>query len=126
MKKFRLLVLAFAAMLAGTQNGVAQTWTGHAPDDLVGLQGQDAEVYLWNVGTGQFLYVGGNWGTQAIPTTRELSLQSQIKVMEHGGVVRITHIHCRVTLLMELRPVAILHLQTQVTGPLFMIPALGL
>lgn len=66
MKKFRLLVLAFAAMLAGTQNGVAQTWTGHAPDDLVGAQGQDAEVYLWNVGTGQFLYVGGNWGTQAI------------------------------------------------------------
>lgn len=66
MKKFRLLVLAFAAMLAGTQNGVAQTWTGHAPDDLVGAEGQDAEVYLWNVGTGQFLYVGGNWGTQAI------------------------------------------------------------
>lgn len=53
-------------MLAGTQNGVAQTWTGHAPDDLVGAEGQDAEVYLWNVGTGQFLYVGGNWGTQAI------------------------------------------------------------
>ena len=23
-------------------------------------------MYLWNVGTGQFLYVGGNWGTQAI------------------------------------------------------------
>lgn len=66
MKKFRLLVLAFAAMLAGTQNGVAQDWTGHAPDDLVGAEGQDAEVYLWNVGTGQFLYVGGNWGTQAI------------------------------------------------------------
>lgn len=66
MKYFRLLVLAFAAMLAGTQNGVAQTWTGHAPDDLVGTEGQDAEVYLWNVGTGQFLYVGGNWGTQAI------------------------------------------------------------
>ena len=66
MKKFRLLVLAFAAMLAGTQNGVAQDWPGHTPDDLVGAQGQDAEVYLWNVGTGQFLYVGGNWGTQAI------------------------------------------------------------
>ena len=44
MKKFRLLVLAFAAMLAGTQNGVAQTWTGHEPDDLVGAVGQDAEV----------------------------------------------------------------------------------
>lgn len=66
MKKFRLLVLAFAAMLAGTQNGVAQDWKGHTPNSLVGAAGQDAEVYLWNVGTGQFLYVGGNWGTQAI------------------------------------------------------------
>lgn len=66
MKKFRLLVLAFAAMLAGTQNGVAQTWTGHTPNSLVGEEGEKAEVYLWNVGTGQFLYVGGNWGTQAI------------------------------------------------------------
>lgn len=66
MKKFRLLVLAFAAMLAGTQNGVAQTWTGHTPSSLVGAQGEKAEVYLWNVGTRQFLYVGGNWGTQAI------------------------------------------------------------
>lgn len=66
MKKFRLLVLAFAAMLAGTQNGVAQTWTGHTPNSLVGAEGAKAEVYLWNVGTGQFLYVGGNWGTQAI------------------------------------------------------------
>lgn len=66
MKKFKLLVLAFAAMLAGTQNGVAQTWTGHTPGSLVGAEGQDAEVYLWNVGTRQFLYVGGNWGAQAI------------------------------------------------------------
>lgn len=66
MKKFRLLVLAFAAMLAGTQNGVAQTWTGRTPGSLVGEEGENAEVYLWNVGTNQFLYTGGNWGTQAI------------------------------------------------------------
>lgn len=66
MKKFRLLVLAFAAMLAGTQNGVAQDWPGHTPDDLLNATGEDAEVYLWNVGTGQFLYSGGLWGTQAI------------------------------------------------------------
>lgn len=115
MKKFRLLVLAFAAMLAGTQNGVAQDWPGHTPDDLVGAQGQDAEVYLWNVGTGQFLYVGGNWGTQAITydTGTQFTITNQghsTKVIQHGGVVRITHIHCRVTLLMELRPVAILRL----------------
>lgn len=66
MKKFRLLVLAFAAMLAGTQNGVAQDWPGHTPDNLLNQTGEDAEVYLWNVGTGQFLYSGGLWGTQAI------------------------------------------------------------
>lgn len=82
MKKFRLLVLAFAAMLAGTQNGVAQTWKGHAPDDFVGAQGQDAEVYLWNVGTGQFLYVGGNWGTQAI--TYDTGTQFTITNQGHG------------------------------------------
>lgn len=66
MKKFRLLVLAFAAMVAGTQNGVAQDWTGHTPGSLVGEEGKTAEIYLWNVGTNQFLYTGGNWGTQAI------------------------------------------------------------
>lgn len=66
MKKLRLLILAFAAMVAGTQNGVAQDWPGHTPDDLLNKTGEDAEVYLWNVGTGQFLYSGGLWGTQAI------------------------------------------------------------
>ena len=66
MKKLRLLILAFAAMVAGTQNGVAQDWTGHTPGSLVGAEGQEAEIYLWNVGTNQFLYTGGNWGTQAI------------------------------------------------------------
>lgn len=82
MKKFRLLVLAFAAMLAGTQNGVAQDWKGHTPDELVGAQGQDAEVYLWNVGTRQFLYVGGNWGTQAI--TYDTGTQFTITNQGHG------------------------------------------
>ena len=82
MKKFRLLVLAFAAMLAGTQNGVAETWTGHTPGSLVGAEGQDAEVYLWNVGTGQFLYVGGNWGTQAI--TYDTGTQFTITNQGHG------------------------------------------
>lgn len=112
MKKLRLLILAFAAMLAGTQNGVAQDWPGHTPDNLVGAEGENAEVYLWNVGTGQFLYVGGNWGTQAITydTGTQFTITNQGHgTMEHGGVVRITHIHCRVTLLTGLRPVAILH-----------------
>lgn len=66
MKKLRLLILAFAAMVAGTQNGVAQDWTGHTLGSLVDAEGQTAEIYLWNVGTNQFLYTGGNWGTQAI------------------------------------------------------------
>lgn len=82
MKKFRLLILAFAAMVAGTQNGVAQDWTGHEPGNLVGAEGQDAEVYLWNVGTGQFLYVGGNWGTQAI--TYDTGTQFTITNQGHG------------------------------------------
>ena len=82
MKKFRLLFLIIAAMLAGTQNGVAQTWAGHTPGSLVGAEGQDAEVYLWNVGTGQFLYVGGNWGTQAI--TYDTGTQFTITNQGHG------------------------------------------
>lgn len=41
MKKFRLLVLAFAAMLAGTQNGVAQDWPGHTPDNLLNQTGEN-------------------------------------------------------------------------------------
>lgn len=62
MKKLRLLILAFAAMVAGTQNGVAQDWKGNDPANIT----EEKEVYLWNVGTNQFLYCGGYWGTQAI------------------------------------------------------------
>lgn len=84
MKKFRLLVLAFAAMLAGTQNGVAQDWPGHTPNSLVGETGHDGEVYLWNVGTGQFLYIGGNWGTQAI--TYDTGTRFTIANQRHGSL----------------------------------------
>ena len=82
MKKFKLLLWVFAAMLAGTQTSVAQNWTGHTPGSLVGAEGQDAEVYLWNVGTRQFLYVGGNWGTQAI--TYDTGTQFTITNQGHG------------------------------------------
>lgn len=44
MKKLRLLILAFAAMVAGTQNGVAQDWPGHTPDDLLNKTGEDGSV----------------------------------------------------------------------------------
>lgn len=66
MKKFRLLFLIIAAMLAGTQAGVAQNWKGSTPESMKGVTGSDGEVYLWNVGTKQFLYTGGYWGTQGI------------------------------------------------------------
>lgn len=73
MKKFRLLVLAFAAILAGTQAGVAQNWKGATPTALknaagnnINIQSEDANFFLYNVGTGKFLTIGGQWGTQAV------------------------------------------------------------
>lgn len=73
MKKLRLLILAFAAMVAGTQNGVAQDWKGSTPtalksaaDNDINTQSEDANFFLYNVGTGKFLTIGGQWGTQAV------------------------------------------------------------
>ena len=73
MKKFRLLFLIIAAMLAGTQAGVAQNWTGSTPTALKSAAGSDintdsevANFFLYNVGTGKFLTIGGLWGTQAV------------------------------------------------------------
>lgn len=73
MKKFRLLFLIIAAMLAGTQAGVAQNWKGSTPTALknaagnnINTQDEDANFFLYNVGTGKFLTIGGQWGTQAV------------------------------------------------------------
>lgn len=73
MKKFRLLFLIIAAMLAGTQAGVAQNWTGSTPTELkdaagnnINTQDEKANFFLYNVGTGKFLTIGGLWGTQAV------------------------------------------------------------
>ena len=73
MKKFRLLFLIIAAMLAGTQAGVAQNWKGATPTALkdaagtdINIQSEDANFFLYNVGTGKFLTIGGQWGTQAV------------------------------------------------------------
>lgn len=73
MKKFRLLFLIIAAMLAGTQAGVAQNWKGATPTALKNAAGDDinnpseeANFFLYNVGTGKFLTIGGQWGTQAV------------------------------------------------------------
>lgn len=66
MKKLRLLILAFAAMVAGTQNGVAQDWKGSDPTTLknaarnnINTQSEEANFFLYNVGTGKFLTIGG-------------------------------------------------------------------
>lgn len=73
MKKFRLLFLIIAAMLAGTQAGVAKNWKGSTPTALksaagtnINTQSEDANFFLYNVGTGKFLTIGGQWGTQAV------------------------------------------------------------
>lgn len=73
MKKFRLLFLIIAAMLAGTQAGVAQNWKGSTPTALknaagtnINTQDEEANFFLYNVGTGKFLTIGGQWGTQAV------------------------------------------------------------
>jgi len=73
MKKFRLLFLIIAAMLAGTQAGVAQNWTGSTPTELkiaagsnINTDSEEANFFLYNVGTGKFLTIGGLWGTQAV------------------------------------------------------------
>lgn len=73
MKKFRLLFLIIAAMLAGTQAGVAQNWKGSTPTALksaagndINTQSENANFFLYNVGTGKFLTIGGLWGTQAV------------------------------------------------------------
>ena len=73
MKKFKLLLWVFAAMLAGTQTSVAQNWTGQtaetlktATKDNINTDSEDANFFLYNVGTGKFLTIGGLWGTQAV------------------------------------------------------------
>lgn len=73
MKKFKLLLWVFAAMLAGTQTSVAENWTGKTADVLksatkgnINTDSEDANFFLYNVGTGKFLTIGGLWGTQAV------------------------------------------------------------
>lgn len=72
MKKFKLLLWVFAAMLAGTQTSVAENWTGKTADELksatddINTDSEEANFFLYNVGTGKFLTIGGLWGTQAV------------------------------------------------------------
>ena len=59
MKKIKLLLAAIAAMVTMGVN--AQTWTGN--DVAAG------DFYLYNVGAGQWLTSGNNWGTRASLTS---------------------------------------------------------
>lgn len=94
MKKFRLLFLIIAAMLAGTQAGVAQNWKGSTPTELknaagndIDTQSEDANFFLYNVGTGKFLTIGGLWGTQAVlkDVGLLLTMSSSINAAEKNG-----------------------------------------
>lgn len=71
MKRNRLIVLAL--MLIGLMNAqkvCAQTstqrWAGHTPADVYSGTGASRILYLYNLGTGNYLAKGGYWGTQAV------------------------------------------------------------
>lgn len=72
MKKFRLIVCAAAAMLLGTLNAGATTttiWKGNTLSTVQNASGDGAVLYLYNVGTGQFMDAGNNWGTELSMST---------------------------------------------------------
>lgn len=71
MKRNRLILLALALMgLLTAQNVCAQTstqrWAGHTPADVYSGTGASSILYLYNLGTGNYLAKGGYWGTQAV------------------------------------------------------------
>lgn len=95
MKRNRLIVLAL--MLIGLMNAQkvcaqvsAQKWAGHTPADVYAGKYTDSEgtktsdaakvLYLYNLGTKQYLINGGRWGTQAA-----LSKQGMPLTMETTG-----------------------------------------
>lgn len=65
MKQTKLFVMS-AMVLLGIGQGSAQTYTGTTPDAAVSATGDEATVYLYNVGKSQWLSRGGIWGTEAI------------------------------------------------------------
>lgn len=71
MKRNRLILLALALMgLLTAQKVCAQTstqrWAGHTPADVYSGTGASSILYLYNLGTGNYLAKGGYWGTQAV------------------------------------------------------------
>lgn len=97
MKKFRLLFLIIAAMLAGTQAGVAQNWKGSTPTALknyagnnINTQSEDANFFLYNVGTGKFLTIGGQWGTQAV--LKDVGLLLTMAGSHNGTTINVSDV----------------------------------
>lgn len=43
-----------------------QRWAGHTPADVYSGTGASSILYLYNLGTGNYLAKGGYWGTQAV------------------------------------------------------------
>lgn len=73
MKKFKFVFLIIAAILTGSQAAMAQNWVGNTPENLktatkgdINSTSEDANFFLYNVGTGKFLAHGGLWETQAV------------------------------------------------------------
>jgi len=64
MKSFKVLLCALAVL--GIQSARAADWKGHTPEEVANATGNDAVVYLYNVGTGLFIEAGATWATEAV------------------------------------------------------------
>jgi len=64
MKSFKVLLCALAVL--GIQSARAVDWEGHTPEEVANATGNDAVVYLYNVGTGLFIEAGATWATEAV------------------------------------------------------------
>ena len=86
MKKVRLLiaVLTLLGLSSALTANAQQRWVGHTPSDVyagkytVGGEEKTSEaakiLYLYNVGTGQYLAKGDAWGTRAICSKQGLPI----------------------------------------------------
>lgn len=97
MKKVRLLiaVLTLLGLSSALTANAQQRWVGHTPSDVyagkytVGGEEKTSEaakiLYLYNVGTGQYLAKGDAWGTRAICSKQGLPI-TLVKYGRTGSV----------------------------------------
>ncbi len=64
-KRAAIAIAVCAAAFAGTVDVNAQNWKGTQLSSLT----EGTKVYLYNVGSKEFVGIGGRWGTQAMVTT---------------------------------------------------------